>query len=115
MRTNKERAELVQQRTAYIKEKRHKVKMGVMGITSLAASICLLIAGGNYMAEITSGFKSMNVESNLPTASLLAESESLGYVLMALLAFALGIFVTMLLYVVHRRNEMMKKESDSDE
>ena len=119
MRTNEERAALVRQRTETIKEerrrKKHKIQMTVLGGASLAACLCLLVAMGSAMPQILSGFGEAAVTHTSGAASLLAGSEALGYVIMAIFAFLLGVCVTMLLHVIHRRQQRQMRESASKE
>ena len=119
MRTNEERAALVRQRTEIMKEeqqrKKHKIQMTVLSGVSLEACLCLLAVIGSAMPHITSGFGEAPVSHTSGVASLLAGSEALGYVIMAILAFLLGVSVTLLLHVIHRRQQRQMHESDSKE
>ena len=116
MRTNEERAALVRQRTEAIKEerrrKKRKIQMTVLGGASLAACLCLLVAMGSAMPQIISGFGEAPVSHTSGAASLLAGNEALGYVIMAVFAFLLGICVTLLLHVIHRRQQRQRHEPD---
>ena len=116
MRTNEERAALVRQRTEAIKEerrrKKHKIQMTVLGGVSLAACLCLLVAMGSAMPRIIAGFGEAAVSHTSGAASLLAGNEALGYVIMAVFAFLLGICVTLLLHVIHRRQQRQRHEPD---
>ena len=117
MRTNEERAALVRQRTETIKEeqqrKKHKIRMTVLGGVSLAACLCILVLMGSAMPRITAGFGEAAVSHTSGAASLLAGNEALGYVIMAIFAFLLGICVTLLLHVIHRRQQRRMHESDA--
>ena len=117
MRTNEERAALVRQRTETIKEerrrKKHKIQMTVLGGVSLAACLCLLVVMGSAMPQIISGFGEAPVSHTSGAASLLAGSETLGYVIVAIFAFLLGVCVTLLLHVIHRRQQRQMHEADA--
>ena len=89
--------------------------MTVLSGVSLAACLCLLAVIGSAMPHITSGFGEAPVSHTSGAASLLAGSEALGYVIMAIFAFLLGVCVTMLLHVIHRRQQRQMHESDSKE
>ena len=116
MRTNEERAALVRQRTETIKEeqrrKKHKIRMTVLGGVSLAACLCLLVVMGSAMPQIISEFGEAPVSHTSGAASLLAGSETLGYVIVAIFAFLLGVCVTLLLHVIHRRQQRQRHEPD---
>ena len=117
MRTNEERAALVRQRTETIKEeqqrKKHNNRMTVLGGVSLAACLCLLVVMGSAMPQIISEFGEAPVSHTSGAASLLAGSETLGYVIVAIFAFLLGVCVTLLLHVIHRRQQRQMHEADA--
>ena len=117
MRTNEERAALVRQRTEKIREelqrKKCKMQMTVLSGVSLTACLCALVVIGSVMPQLTSGFGDAPVSHTSGAASLLAGSEALGYVMMALFAFLLGVCVTLLLHVIHRRQQRQMHESDA--
>ena len=117
MRTNEERAALVRQRAKEIKEeqrrKKHKIQMTVLSGVSLAACLYILVVIGSVMPRLTAGFGEAPVSHTSGVASLLAGSEALGYVIMAIFAFLLGVCVTMLLHVIHRRQQRQMHEADA--
>ena len=119
MRTNEERAALVRQRTEIMKEeqqrKKHKIQMAVLSGMSLTVCLCILVAIGSAMPQIISGFGEAPVSHTSGAASLLAGSEALGYVIMAIFAVLLGVSVTLLLHVIHRRQQRQMHESDPKE
>lgn len=87
--------------------------MTVLSGVSLAACLCILVVIGSVMPRLTAGFGEAPVSHTSGVASLLAGSEALGYVMMAILAFLLGICVTLLLHVIHRRKQRQMHESDA--
>ncbi|MGN1414985.1 MAG: hypothetical protein ACI4WY_12155 [Anaerovoracaceae bacterium] len=119
MRTNEERTALVRRRMREIREeqlrKKQKIQMAVLGGVCLTASLSLLVVMGSAMPQILSGFAQAPVSHTSGTASLLAGSEALGYVIMAIFAFLLGVCVTLLLHVIHRRQQRQRHESGSKE
>lgn len=119
MRTNEERGAQVLRRTREIREeqlrKKQKMQMAVLSGVSLAACLSILVIMGSAMPQILSGFDQTSLSHTSGTASLLAESEALGYVIMAIFAFLLGICVTLLLHVIHQRQLRQRQESGSRE
>ena len=117
MRTNEERAALVRQRAKEIKEeqrrKKHKIQMTVLSGVSLAACLCILVVIGSVMPRLTAGFGEAPVSHTSGAASLLAGIETLGYVIVAIFAFLLGVCVTLLLHVIHRRQQRQMHEADA--
>ena len=116
MRTNEERAALVRQRAKEIKEeqrrKKHKIQMTVLSGVSLAACLCILVVISSVMPRLTAGFGEAPVSHTSGAASLLAGIETLGYVIVAIFAFLLGVCVTLLLHVIHRRQQRQRHEPD---
>ena len=119
MRTNEERTALVRRRTREIREeqlrKKQRLQMTAVSGVSLAACLAILVIMGSAMPQILSGFSQAPVTHTSGTASLLAGSEALGYVIMAIFAFLLGVCVTLLLHVIHRRQQRQRHESGSKE
>lgn len=117
MRTNEERAKLIHRRTRELKienrKKKDRINLALLGTAGLAACFAVLLSAANAMPQIISGFKLSSNRQNSGVASLLAGSDALGYVIMAVLAFLLGVFLTLLLHVVHRRQQRKARENGS--
>ena len=105
MRTNEERARLIQKRTAEIKQERRKRKQRMLEAVCMAA--CLLLE----LTATTAGGNSVNPSE---TASMIGSHAEPGYIIMGLLAFLLGVCVTVLLYRLRRRNERKSREGGRD-
>ena len=115
MRTNEERAGLVQKRTAKIKRKRHKIKQRALDMICIAVCMILVVGIGSFMPGFAIGITAGEVHHASGTASLVGSHSALGYILMGLMAFLLGVCVTVLLYRMHRRNERNQRENSDDE
>ena len=115
MRTNEERAGLIHKRTAEIKRERQKRKQRALDITCIAACLILVIGIGSFMPELTAGIPGDEVHHASGAASLVGSHAALGYILMGIMAFLLGVCVTVLLYRLHRRNERKQRENSNDE
>ena len=103
MRTNEERTRLIHKRTAEIKRENQKKKQRRLDAACIAA--CLLLAG----------VSESGVSHASGAASLVGSHAALGYILMELLAFLLGVCVTVLLYRLRRRKERRQREDRDDE
>lgn len=116
MRTNEERLELIRRRTEELKTENQKKKdrknLAFIGTAGFAACFAVLIYAASAMPGIIAGFDSSSGSHNSGVASLLAESDALGYVIMAILSFLLGVFLTLLLHVVHRRQQRKSQKDD---
>ena len=115
MRTNEERAGLIQKRTAEIKRERQKKKQRALDTVCIAACLILVVGIGSFMPGLTAGIPGGEVHHASGAASLVGSHAALGYILMGFMAFLLGVCVTMLLYRLHRRNERKQRENWDDE
>lgn len=115
MRTNKERAGLVHKRTAEIKRERKKKKQRTLDMICIAACLILVVGSGLFMPGWVEGITGGEVHHTSGAASLVGCHTALGYILIGLLSFLLGVCVTVLLYRLHRRNEREQQENSNDE
>ena len=81
----------------------------------LAAGLILVVVIGAFLPGVVSGLSYENTGALSGAASLVGSSEALGYIVMGLLSFVLGVCVTVLLYRLRRRNERRKQEETDDE
>ena len=115
MRTNEERAGLIQQRTAEIKRERQKKKQRALDMICIAACLLLIVGIGSFLPDWVVGIPGGEVHHASGAASLVGSHAALGYILMGLMAFLLGVCVTVLLYRLRRRNEREQQENSDDE
>ena len=115
MRTNEERAGLIQKRTAEIKRERQKRKQRALDMICIAACLILVVGIGSFMPDWVVGIPGGEVHHASGAASLVGSHAALGYILMGIMSFLLGVFVTVLLYRLHRRNERKHQENSNDE
>ena len=103
MRTSKERARLIHRRTAEIKQERRIKRQRRLDAACMAACLFLVIGIGALMPGLMRNTADGGIAHPSGTASLLGSHAALGYIIMGLLAFLLGVCVTVLLYRLHRR------------
>ena len=115
MRTTEERAGLIHKRTAEIKRERQKRKQRALDMLCIAACLILVVGIGSFVPDWVVGVPGGEVHHTSGAASLVGSHAALGYILMGLMAFLLGVFVTVLLYHLHRRNEREQRENSADE
>lgn len=115
MRTNEERAALVRRRTA--ERKRARLERRRRGTEAACAALCLLLVAGigALMPDLTARASSSGVSHASGAASLVGSHASLGYILMGLLAFLLGMCVTVMLYRLRGKNDHQRREDGDDE
>ena len=115
MRTNEERAGLIHKRTAEIKRERQKRNQRALDAICIAACLILIVGIGSFMPDLVADISGGAVRHASGAASLVGSHGALGYILMGLMAFLLGVCVTVLLYRLHRRNERKQRENSNDE
>lgn len=115
MRTNEERIRLVHKRTAELKREDKQKKRFALDTVWMAACMLLVAYIGALMPTLMSGVAEGGAVHASGAASLIAQNAALGYILMGLLAFLLGVCVTVLLYRLRRRNERCNREDNTNE
>ena len=115
MRTNEERAGLIHKRTAEIKRERQKKKQSALDMICIAACLILVVGIGSFLPDWVVGIPGGEVHHASGAASLVGSHAALGYILMGIMSFLLGVFVTVLLYRLHRRNKRKQQENLDDE
>ena len=84
------------------------------GSRKLAVCLLLVIGIGALMPGLMRNTVNSGIIHPSGTASLLGSHAALGYIIMGLLAFLLGVCVTVLLYRLRRREERQKQEDAED-
>ena len=115
MRTNEERAGLIHKRTAEIQRERQKKKQRALDMLCIAVCLVLVVGIGSFMPGWAAGIPGGEARHASGAASLVGSHAALGYILMGLMAFLLGVCVTVFLYRLHRRNERERQENLNDE
>ncbi|MFR4511832.1 MAG: DUF4179 domain-containing protein [Clostridium sp.] len=113
MRTNEERSRLIHKRTAEIKrEKQNRIQRG---LDAVCIAVCLLLVTGigAWMPELMTEPAAGSIVHS--SSGMIGSHAALGYIVMGLLAFLLGVCVTVLLYRLRRRNERRIREEKEDE
>lgn len=98
MRTNRERARLVHERTAALRREMRARRRRRLNAVCMAACLLLVTGIGALMPMLMENVSSSGVSHASGTASLIAENGALGCILVGLFAFLLGVCVTVLLY-----------------
>lgn len=105
MRTADERLAAVQRRAKEIERQKRLRRGRILGVSSVAACL-LLVAGLSFaMPGIMAGLPESGYQGVGAAASIFYRGGALGYVVIGLLAFALGSGVTILCYRLHQRNK----------
>jgi len=103
MRDTKQRTAAVKQRAAALLRRRHR-RMAAAGTACLALITALALAMPGILSDTDSVYTAPHMAASIFSGG------SGGYILVGLLAFALGVSVTVLCVRLHRRDE--EQESD---
>ena len=90
----------IQKRAGELRRKKRRLRACAL----TAGCMAILIALGAAMPSISA----QSVRQETGAASILGAHESLGYILMGVLAFLLGVCVTVLLYRIRQSDERRK-------
>lgn len=115
MRTDEKRVELIKERTRQIKNESEKKRRIIYDAAAVAASLVLIVAAGLILPRIAPEMPSGAPKEFSGTASIIASNISLGYILMGILAFFLGMSVTVLMYKFKDRRNRNSAEDKRDE
>lgn len=115
MRTNEERIHLIHERTAQKRRDAARRRHRALCAACMAACLWLVAGAGALMPALMAHATGGGAAHISGAASLIGDHAALGYILMGLLAFLLGVCVTVFLYRLRRREERRRREEDSDE
>lgn len=110
MRTPEERIRLIQKRTAELKRKKQRQKQWMIDTASTAACLLLVVGLSFCMPVLMDSFSEIPVHHASGAASIIGNHVWLGYIIIAVFSFLLGMSLTTLLYRLHRRNKRSQKE-----
>ncbi len=112
MRSTDERVVAVERRVKELarqKKQRHSRYIGL----SAAACLLIVVGMGAAMPSIMAGLSQGDYADTGMMASIFYEGGALGYVLIGLLAFALGVCLTVLCVLLHRESQQAKEDDDN--
>ena len=109
MRTQDERIELLHMRAAEIEKERNRLRAAGWG--SVSVCLCMLIVASLYYSE--SVFNNA-VNTQLNGSSLLGESAG-GYVLAAVIAFFVGVVITVICYRQRKKKDIREGDTGAAE
>jgi hypothetical protein len=112
MRNTDERVAAVKLRVKEMKRQKQVRQGRIIGMSSVAASLLFIIglsfAMPDMLVELPGG---VHVYSGI-AASIFDGSRGFGYVLIGVLAFSLGVSVTILCYRIRLRNQMTRGDTE---
>ena len=115
MRTYEERTTEAKRRIA-VRERAKRLRRGKMAvISSVAASLVLLSGASLVMPGITARIQTGDGSGFATAASIFHNSAALGYIIIGLLAFLLGVCVTVLCFRLRQMNKADTKDPESED
>ncbi len=108
MRSNEQRIDALHKRAAELKKSSMLIRTWVLGAASVACSFALLMLLVNWMPG-TADTLAPGEPSGM-SGSIFSENGFLGYLVTALIAFLLGISVTMFCFCLKKRQEKQNNE-----
>ncbi len=107
MKSNAERLVLMHQKAQAMRRKRDRVSF------SLNGSICAVLLISLFAVILRYQGLSPNASNNLYTASSLLPDGAGGYILVAVIAFMLGVVIAMLLKKQHDNKQKAEQDEDN--
>ena len=115
MRSNPERMERIRRRTAQLQRRHRERQQRGIDAACVAACLVLVVWIGVLMPGWAADGSIGTVLPAAGTASLIGSSTALGYILMGILSFCLGVCVTVLLYRLRGADERRRQDEPDDE
>ncbi len=111
MRNTEERVAAVNRRVKEIEGQKLILRSRIIRISSLAASLLLIIGFSFAIAKVAEGLPDGGYAHFGAEASIFDVNGSFGYALIGLLSFSLGVSVTILSYHIHLRNQKDREDA----
>ena len=120
MRTNRERARLVHERTAALRREMRARRRRRLNAVCMAACLLLVTGIGALMPMLMENVSSAGEGESTSDVvfgshQMIAENGALGCILVGLFAFLLGVCVTVLLYRLRGADERRRQDEPDDE
>lgn len=112
MRSTDERVAAIKGRVKELERKKKQRQYCCISLLAATACLALIAVMGVFMPSIMKGLEQGDYTNTGMMASIFYEGGSLGYILVGLLAFALGICLTVLCLLLHRRNKRDMEDVD---
>ncbi|ADY55360.1 hypothetical protein Sgly_1028 [Syntrophobotulus glycolicus DSM 8271] len=114
MRSTDERAAAVERRVKELARQKKQRQSRYLGLSAAAACLLVVVGMGAAMPGIMAGLSQGDYTNTGMMASIFYEGGALGYVLIGLLAFALGVCLTVLCFLLRRGSHRDKADENDD-
>ena len=114
MRSHEERVAETKRRIAKIEREKRRRRNTVTMASAVAACLALLIGASLAMPGIAASIRTGDYSGFETAASMYDGSAALGYIVIGLLAFLLGVCVTVLCFRLHQMNREDDQNKESE-
>ncbi|HHV28073.1 DUF4179 domain-containing protein [Acetivibrio mesophilus] len=114
MRNTDERLVAVQRRVEELERQKRQRKYRYIGWSAVAACLIIIVGTAVAMPGIMAGLSEKDYNNTGMMASIFSEGRVLGYILIGLLAFALGVCLTILCFLLQPRRQWDKGDCNND-
>ena len=114
MRSHEERVAEAKRRIAKIEREKRLRRNTVTMASAVAACLALLIGASLAMPGIAANIQTGNYSGFETAASMYGGGAALGYIVIGLLAFLLGVCVTVLCFRLHQMNREDNQDKESE-
>lgn len=106
MRTTEERMGLIAQRTEKLKKENNMKMRKFMGVGCAAACFLLVVCLGAGMPLLMDGAGGVNISYGYGAAGMIVNNPRVGYIIMGILSFALGVCVTLIMHKIFKSRDV---------
>lgn len=115
MRSNEERVEAVRRRVAEIERQKRRQKSWIAAVSAVAACLAVIIGLSLFMPGISESLAAGNYANYATAAGIFTSDAAIGYIIIGLLAFVLGVCVTILCFKLKAFQEQgQETENEND-
>ena len=115
MRSNEERVVEVKRRIAEIERQKKLRRSRIAAVSAVAACLVLIVVLSLFMPGIAGQLRPGGYSDYEMVASMFGENGALGYIIIGLLAFVLGVCVTILCFRIRLLNREEQSVEDKKE
>lgn len=115
MRNHEERLEEVQKRIAQVQYKQKQRRSYMMAVSSVAVCLVVIVGLASVMPGVAQNITVSDYDTFKTTASIFTDGTMFGYLLIGLIAFVLGVCVTILCLHIHNLQKEEKEMRDEDD
>ena len=113
MRSHEERVAAVKRRVAEAEQEKRLRRSRIATVCSVAACLILIVGLSVMIPGIMSGMVEVDYAGGGTAASIFGDSAVIGYIVIGLIAFLLGVCVTILCFRVRKFQREGKKEEQN--